>query len=249
MATRFRKLTEMEKISLGELDTYRRLITEIYPSGIVSIVSDTWNLWDVITKHLVTLKDEIRSREGKVVIRPDTGNPVLIICGDPQGKTEAERKGVVELLWDIFGGTYTSTGYKMLDSHIGTIYGDSITLTRADEICERLMKKGFASQVVFGVGSYTYQYNTRDTFGTAIKATHVVINGEGKEIFKNPVTGDGVKKSARGLLRVDLEEGTFVLRERVTPEEEQGGELQTVFLNGELQNETSLSEIRNRLWS
>jgi nicotinamide phosphoribosyltransferase len=234
----------------GELETYRRLITEIYPSGIVSIVSDTWNLWDVITQHLVTLKDEIMARDGKIVIRPDSGDPVDILCGDPNGDTEEERKGAIELLWDIFGGTYTETGYKMLDSHVGTIYGDSITLARADEIGRRLAAKGFANQSVLGIGSFTYQYNTRDTFGTAIKATYVVIDGEGRPIFKKPVTDDGVKNSAMGLLKVYRDEsGEFALEQNVSWEEEDTGELQTVFMNGEMENETSLAEIRERLWS
>jgi nicotinamide phosphoribosyltransferase len=101
----------------------------------------------------------------------------LIICGNPDGKSEAERKGVVECLWDIFGGTTTAKGYKLLDSHIGVIYGDSITLGRARAICEGLKAKGFASQVVFGIGSYTYQMNSRDTFGLAMKATYVEIKG------------------------------------------------------------------------
>ena len=86
-------------------------------------------------------------------------------------------------------------GYKLLDSHIGLIYGDAITLRRAEEICERLAAKGFASiNVVFGIGSYTYQYNTRDTFGFAIKSTACVINGKEKQIFKDPKTDDGIKK-------------------------------------------------------
>lgn len=232
----------------GELETYRRLLTEIYPSGIVSIVSDTWNLWDVITKHLVTLKDVILSREGKLVVRPDSGNPVHILCGNPAGQTEEERKGVIELLWDIFGGTLTSTGHKLLDSHIGAIYGDSITLARAEEICHRLMMKGFASQCVYGIGSYTYQFNTRDTFGTAIKATYVVIDGEGRPIYKKPVTDDGIKNSAKGLLMVTKDDaGEFVLLEDVSVLDEMEGELQIVFVDGTLVNETSLSEIRARL--
>ena len=77
-----------------------------------------------------------------------------------------ENKGVIELLWDVFGGTVNEQGFKVLDPHIGAIYGDSITLDRCEEICARLAAKGFAStNVVFGIGSYTYQFNTRDTFG------------------------------------------------------------------------------------
>ncbi|MGN6492961.1 MAG: nicotinate phosphoribosyltransferase [Agriterribacter sp.] len=185
----------------GELETFKRLITEVYPSGIVSVVSDTWDLWKVCTTYLSELKETVLRRNGKVVIRPDSGDPVKIICGDPEGKTQEERKGVVELLWDIFGGTVTNKGYKLLDAHIGAIYGDSINLERAEAICKGLLQKGFASQVVFGVGSYTYQYNTRDTFGLAMKATYVEIAGEGRNIFKDPVTDDGTKNLLRDCYR------------------------------------------------
>jgi len=231
----------------GELETFKRLITKVYPSGIVSIVSDTWDLWKVCTEYLSALKDVVLQRDGKVVIRPDSGDPVKIICGDPNGQAINERKGVIELLWDIFGGTITNKGYKLLDPHIGAIYGDSINLERAEEICEGLKEKGFASQAVFGIGSFTYQYNTRDTFGLAMKATYVEINGEGREIFKNPVTDDGTKRSATGLLQVKMENGKFVLIDRVTWEEEKQGELKTVFKNGQLVKEFTLNEIRQRL--
>jgi nicotinamide phosphoribosyltransferase len=231
----------------GELDTFRRLIKDVYPSGIVSIVSDTWDLWKVCTSFLPTLKQEILSRPGKVVIRPDSGDPVKIICGDPNGATEAERKGVVELLWDCFGGTVTSKGYKLLDEHIGAIYGDSITLERAKNICEGLMQKGFASQTVFGIGSYTYQYNTRDTFGTAMKATYIEIDGMGREIFKSPVTDDGTKKSATGLLKVTQSESGLVLKDRVSWKEEEESLLKPVFCDGKLIKEWSLSEIKATL--
>lgn len=231
----------------GELDTFQRLITEVYPSGIVSIVSDTWDLWKVCTDYVSALKEVIIKRDGKVVIRPDSGDPVKIICGDVDGKTEAERKGVVELLWDVFGGTVTDKGYKLLDSHIGTIYGDSINLQRAEAICEGLKQKGFASQAVFGIGSFTYQYNTRDTFGMAMKATYVEVAGEGREIFKNPVTDDGMKRSATGLLQVKKENNTYVLYDKVSWKEEKDSELKTVFKDGKLIKEFSLAEIRERL--
>lgn len=232
----------------GELATFDRLISEIYPSGIVSIVSDTWDLWKVCTEYLPALKEKIMARNGKVVIRPDSGDPVKIICGDPDGATVEEKKGVVELLWDVFGGTKTATGHRLLDRHIGAIYGDSINLERADRICTQLADKGFASQVVFGIGSYTYQYNTRDTFGTAMKATYVQINGEGVEIFKSPVTDDGTKVSAKGLLCVERGPNGLVLRDQVDWETEATGELQTVFRDGKIVREQSLAEIRETLF-
>lgn len=232
----------------GEYDTFKRLICEVYPKGIVSIVADTWDLWKVLTDYLPRLKEEIISREGKVVIRPDSGDPVDIICGNPNGKTEEEKKGVIELIWDVFGGTTNSKGYKELVPQIGAIYGDSITVARATQICERLKSKGFAStNVVLGIGSFTYQYNTRDTFGFAMKATYGEVNGEGRAIFKDPITDDGTKKSAKGLMKIDLVDGVYQLTDNVSWEEERKGELKEVFRDGKLLIDHSLTEIRNNV--
>jgi nicotinamide phosphoribosyltransferase len=244
-----------------EIDTFRRLL-ETYPKGILSVVSDTWDLWKVCTEHLVTLKDEILARDGKLVVRPDSGNPVDILCGEQVisrdyrdtvenadlDLTHPKYKGVIELLWDVFGGTVNEQGYKVLDPHIGAIYGDSITIDRADEICERLEAKGFAStNVVLGIGSFTYQYNTRDTFGFAMKATYVEVNGEGREIFKDPITDDGTKKSATGLLCVTDAFGEYQLTDKVDWDTEKRGELKTIYKDGEFYNETTLTDIRERL--
>lgn len=217
-----------------ELELFRHLIEDVYPTGFFSVVSDTWDLWKVCSEYLPQLKNKILTREGRVVIRPDSGNPVDILCGDIEEfvLTEEERenihdledlkyyfreiaweylsdsetdsveyyveyagknykityiaewiiergaysdskyyvldnvkgkieeweltpanKGVIQLLWETFGGEVNELGYKELNSHIGAIYGDSITLQRCDEICRRLKEKGFASSnIVFGVG-------------------------------------------------------------------------------------------------
>ncbi len=242
---------------VDEYKTFKRLVTDVYPTGIVSIVSDTWDLWRVCAEYLPSLKETILARDGKVVIRPDSGDPVDIICGLSReyGKGQThEEKGVIELLWDTFGGTTNDKGYKVLDPHIGAIYGDSITIERANAICERLAAKGFAStNVVFGIGSYTYQYNTRDTFGFAMKATYgeVEENGNvvGREIYKDPVTDDGTKKSAKGLLKVQRNQydEQLELVDCVDWERESEGELQTVFKDGKLIVDQTLSEIRERV--
>jgi nicotinamide phosphoribosyltransferase len=232
----------------GEFDTFKRLICDLYPKGIVSIVSDTWDLWKVLTDYLPRLKNEISSREGRVVIRPDSGDPVDIICGNANGKTEVERKGVIELLWDVFGGSVNVKGYKELIPQIAAIYGDSITLQRAEEICSRLKLKGFAStNVILGIGSYTYQYNTRDTFGFAMKATYGEVNGEGRAIFKDPITDDGTKKSAKGLMKITLENGAYKLTDNVAWEDEKQGELVEIFQDGKLLVDWNLADIRNRM--
>jgi nicotinamide phosphoribosyltransferase len=250
-----------------EIETFRRLL-QTYPTGILSVVSDTWDLWKVCTEHIVTLKEEILARDGKLVIRPDSGDPVDILCGrefraemlKADWMPKPEDKGVIELLWDVFGGTINDQGYKVLDPHIGAIYGDSITIDRANEICARLEAKGFAStNVVLGIGSFTYQYNTRDTFGFAMKATYVEankpkfdgdFNPEGREIFKDPITDDGTKKSATGLLCVkkDLDDNYYLI-DKVTWEGEDTGCLQTIYIDGEFSVFTTLTEIKNRLKS
>jgi nicotinamide phosphoribosyltransferase len=128
------------------------------------------------------------------------------------------------------------------------IYGDSITLERQKQILGKLEAKGFsASNLVFGIGSYTYEYVTRDTFGFAMKATWGCVNGQVKDIFKNPKTDSGFKKSAKGLLKVYSENGVLKLKDQCTEIEENQGLLETVFCDGKIVKEISLSEIRNRI--
>ena len=251
---------DWEHYGEAEFSVFKRLITELYPTGIVSIVSDTWNLWKVLSEYLPALKNEIMARDGKVVIRPDSGDPTDIICGrkwDDIQNSHSEyyqytEKGVIECLWDIFGGTINSKGYKELDSHIGAIYGDSINLQRTEDICQRLADKKFAStNWVAGIGSYTYQYVTRDTFGFAMKATYAEVNlngiRTGIDIFKDPITDDGTKKSAKGLIMVEEDGDTFKMTDQVTWEQYNSGALKTIFLNGKMVNVTTLKEIRDRL--
>lgn len=234
-----------------ELGTFERLITTVYPSGIVSIVSDTWDFWKVITVFLPQLKDKILARDGKVVIRPDSGDPVKIIIGDEDAVPGSpEYKGAITCMWETFGGSITDKGYKLLDGHIGLIYGDSITTDRQTAILEGLKRKGFASyNVVLGIGSFTYEYVTRDTFGFAMKATYGEVNGIGRDIFKDPKTDDGTKKSAKGLMQVYRDEttGKLQLKDQCTWAEEAQGELQTVFKDGRLTVDWKLSEIREQV--
>jgi nicotinamide phosphoribosyltransferase len=314
---------------LDEFSTYKRLINEVYPTGILSIVSDTWDLWKCLSDIIAPLKDDIMKRDGKVVIRPDSGDPADILCGrndrieipddvegevfnawiwdvlrenvqddTPHGEMGPDEwtekfvhkgksftatvdnlewnrydkqyyfldmygdpnieitwqeedpadKGVVELLWDIFGGTISDKGFKVLDSHIGAIYGDSITPEIAEDICKRLAEKGFASiNVVFGIGSYTYQYNTRDTFGWAMKSTAVVIDGVEKPIFKDPVTDDGTKKSNTGAVAVQKTPGGLIAVDGLSINHVENDLMELVFRNGELLKFTTLAEIRERL--
>lgn len=240
----------------AELDTYRYILSK-YPSGVVSLVSDTYDFFQVITTYATILKDDILNRTpdslglAKVVFRPDSGDPVKIIAGDPDApEGSPEHKGAVECLWEIFGGTVNDKGFRTLNQRVGLIYGDSITIERCEEILHQLAGQGFASDnIVFGIGSYTYQHVTRDTLGFAMKATHRVTNGEGVAIFKDPKTDGGTKRSARGLLSVDRGSvsGDYVLRADVSPEVEKGGELRTVFLDGMLVNPVTIEDVRLKL--
>lgn len=320
----------------AEMQVFKELITETYPDGIVSIVSDTFDFWNVVTEILPKLHKEIISRNGKLILRPDSGSPIKILCGDleftdydstdynlPKFKSlkqieeylveeefsvedgyrsnsddpfvtktdihyfrfkdiyykfeqvsnyscnydpyvggfcylkntshtlevynrTSQEKGLVECLWEIFGGTYNSKHYKVLNEKIGAIYGDSITLSIQKKILEKLKSKGFASSnVVLGVGSFSLTYVTRDSHGFAMKATSATINGNQIDIYKDPKTDDGTKKSAKGLLMVTNINGSFELMDQVTPKEEARGCLEKVFENGKLLKKYSLMEVRN----
>lgn len=248
----------------GEREYFETLIDN-NPDGFLSVVSDSYDFWYTVTKTVPSLKDKIMARNGRLVIRPDSGDPVDIITGTvnfvPRGdykeftwpkNAEPEQKGVFEILWETFGGTINEQGYKVLDPHVGVIYGDSITYERAEEILTRLEAKGFAfSNLVLGVGSYTYQYVTRDTFGSAMKATWVQIDGKGKDIFKDPKTDNGLKKSARGRVAVVRDQdGEYVLLDGADGarfEDTVANKLETVWENGKLLKEYSFAEVRANL--
>lgn len=236
----------------GEKDTYERLMN-VFPTGILSVVSDTWSLWNVLENILPKLKDQIMSRDGKLVIRPDSGDPVDILTGDAQGGSEAERKGVVELLWEGFGGSVNDQGYKVLDPHVGVIYGDGMSFERVEQILDRLEAKGFAStNVVFGMGAWFMSGQvTRDTYEFGYKITWAQINGEGVDLFKDPITDTGMKKSARGRLAVvtdpdgdyKLLDGEDGARFEGTPADQ----LEVVWEDGNLVKEHSFAVVRKNL--
>lgn len=232
---------------------YTRMLTEVAQEGIISIVSDGYDYWNVIGNIIPRLKPIITSRNGKLVVRPDSGDPVKIICGDSDATNILIKKGSIESLWDIFGGTINSKGYKVLDPHIGLIYGDAITLERAEEIFRQLEIKGFSSEnIVFGVGSYSLGYHTRDTFSFALKATYTIIDGKEVNIFKDPVTDlDKIKKSQTGLVVVLQSDNSLILIDSLN---EVGRDnykdtdlLEDVFVDGELLRDEKFVDIRNRL--
>ncbi len=256
----------------SERETFRRLIEDVYPNGIVSIVSDTWDLWKVLTEIIPSLKDSILARDGKVVIRPDSGDPVKILTGDDSATYNSPQYiGALGLLAFALG-TISLPGKKLTINKGGLIYGDSITVERADQILDRARLQGFSPyNFVFGIGSYTYQYVTRDTYNFAFKATAIerwvdrIItdeNGTGYEyvprveaIFKDPVTDNAHKKSHRGIpvavFNPECDDAIYCI-ETLDPRQLDGFECDTVFkkvFDGELLVDQSFDDIRKRVRS
>jgi nicotinamide phosphoribosyltransferase len=324
---------------MARADEDVRLIAEVmfmyelmlkFPVGILSYVADSFDFYGLITRGLPYLKEVIMRRQsngvtpGRLVIRPDSGDPLTVLCGikihdvphstvsilenedraddsindigygvvDGQdggsefeyfvrstdgdilrisGETcgsrgyggvyvdgfssevvelNAEQRGAIAVLMDIFGHTVTDKGFKLLDDHIGLIYGDSITTNRCLSILERMESMDYASgNAMFGVGSFTYQCVTRDTFGFAVKATYTRVNGKDIAIFKDPKT-DSSKKSAKGLLFVHGGlAGIPELLDNVTMEMHTSEEnlLKVRFLDGQFYNMPTLDGIRAKL--
>jgi nicotinamide phosphoribosyltransferase len=234
----------------GELETFRHLIEDVYPNGIVSIVSDTWDLWKVLTEYIPALKDKILARDGKVVIRPDSGDPVNIICGDirPENREHSSYNGTLKLLAKAMGVDGNRPGLPLINK-MGAIYGDSITLDRADEILKRVVRELELSpyNMVFGIGSFTYEYVTRDTFGFAMKATAVRRGEVITDIFKKPVTDNGEKNSLKGIPAVYKSADGYFARDGQPPEALDNCGFRKVYSNGELLIDDDFETIRKRI--
>lgn len=230
-----------------EITLLRRLLTEIYPNTSFSAVLDSYDYWNVIDNILPQLKPEILAHNGCMLMRGDSGDCIEVVT-----KT-------VFKLWDIFGGTVNSKGYKVIDPHVKAIYGDSITVQRCEKIYEILKENGFAcSNVALGVGSFSFQCIeedgilkpfTRDTFSSCIKATYCEIDGKPVPIFKNPKDG-GFKKSQKGCCVVYKFMDNIVYKDEYTWKE--ANELpyqllETVFKDGKIVKEQTLSEVRSVL--
>lgn len=230
-----------------EITFLRRVLTKIYPNTSFSAVLDSYDYWNVIDNILPQIHDEIMAHNGCMLMRGDSGDCVEVVT-----KT-------VFKLWEQFGGSVNSKGYKVLDPHVKAIYGDSITVQRCEQIYEILKNAGFAcSNVVLGVGSFSFQCIeeegvlkpfTRDTFSSCIKATYCEIDGEPFPIFKNPKDG-GFKKSQKGCCIVYDGIGGITYEDGCTWEEATNNEhqlLEAVFEDGEMIKEYSLAEVRDNL--
>jgi nicotinamide phosphoribosyltransferase len=229
-----------------EIGAFKHML-ELYPTGIVSIVSDTFDVYQVLTDFAEILKETILKRDGKVVFRPDSGNPEYIICGNPDAEPGSnEWKGAIRLLDEKFGSSVNSKGYKVLNPKVGLIYGDGMYMERYVRTLERLKEMGYAaSNLVIGVGGIL-RHHSRDTLGFAIKATYVEVNSEPREIEKDPIT-DHKKKSHKGLLALIKDDNGYSTLDQRSVEQEAGSLLQTVYRDGKLLKETSLADIRKLL--
>lgn len=229
----------------GELDAYKHML-RLYPKGIVSIVSDTYDIYNVLTNFAEILKDDILNREGTVVFRPDSGDPYLVLCGDPSSNDPNVKKGCVRLLDEMFGHTVNQKGYKVLNSKVSLIYGDGMYLERYKKILNELENMGYAANnLCIGIGGLL-RYHSRDTMGFAIKATKVRIGDQELSIQKDPITDKG-KKSHKGYLKLVKSNisSNYVTIDDVA--EDAPSLLETVFENGEILRYTNLDEIRERI--
>lgn len=236
-----------------EVTHLRRLLTEIYPDQNFSMVSDSYDYWNLVDNILPEVKDEVLKHNGVLSIRGDSGDPVDVVTQ------------TVFHLWDIFGGHVNEKGFRVLDPHIKALYGDSITPQRCEQIYQILFENGFAiNNVSLGVGSFSmqcletlddgqkaYSPYTRDTFGIAVKATYAEDkDGNPIMIFKNPKTDTGhFKKSQRGCCRVYSDNGKYTYEDGLTWEQAQKfNEMETVFKNGALSKVYTLDEVRANLY-
>ena len=185
---------------------------------------------DTLTKSHVELIEFVRERHSKVVCRPDSGDPA---------KMSVE---VMQMLWTRFGGTTNEQGFKVLDPHIGVIYGDGINISTIDQILMAVVSAGFCvSNIVFGMGGALLQQVNRDTQKFAFKCSWAQVNGVGRDVFKQPKTDAG-KNSKKGQLKlVQSNFGQLVTVPVTAPGQDL---LVPVFENGELLRSYTLDEVR-----
>lgn len=249
----------------------KEFITEVYPDGIISYVADADKYWNVVTVIVPALKDVILARKPRadgqpavLTLRPDSSpkTPYEIIMGDREGLDPSvhvydmtpQQKGTLQCLWETFGGELVtgSNGkqYKLLDSHVRVIYGEAIPLEMAEKIYSAMEEQGWCvGNLFFGIGSWAFlKDSSRDSYGCATKATNSEVKG--KEVpMQKTVDTSSYKQSARGRLRVEFngEKQLFELFQNQTPEQEEQGQLQDVFLNSQMLIKPTAGEIRDRL--
>jgi nicotinamide phosphoribosyltransferase len=216
----------------NELLAYRSVLSRAPDKAIVSIVIDSYDAIRAVDQYFgKDLKGMVLAREGKTVLRPDSGDPKWMSIQ------------VLESLWKNYGGTINDKGYRVLDPHVGVIYGDYISLDMIKEIMYEVVgKHRFApSNIVFGMGGALLQKVNRDTQSFAFKCSAIDIDGVWYDVYKRPVS-DARKASKRGRLALTCEDGTYTtVREQCVPGY---NVLQTVFHNGHIIRDWTFDQVR-----
>lgn len=217
----------------AEVAAYRNMLKQFAkPGSLVAVVSDSYNIFNAASKIWgEILIDEVRGSGATIVVRPDSGNPTIVPIQ------------VIELLMEKYGFSMNEKGYRTLPNCIRVIQGDGINRKSIQKILENLDKaKLTLDNIAFGMGGALLQHVSRDDLKFAMKASYAVIDSKGRNVFKKPI-GDTVKSSKSGILALDKMNHRFVTRpkEKVTD-----NCLRTVFKNGQLLIDETLSEIRQR---
>lgn len=226
----------------------KKMLVELYPNTSFSFLGDTYDYWNFVNNVVPSCKDEILRHNGKMLIRPDSGDQFECVT-----KT-------LEILWDEFDGSVNAKGYRMLNPHIGIILGDGCTLFTVERIFKWMKDNKFAANnVVFGVGAFPMScffdnekmiVNTRDCFGVAMKSTAGVFGDEFRFIFKDPKTDTSkLKKSHKGIVWVkrDSDGNLYETDEHTEMLNESASELKTVFKDGVMLNKQTFAQIRARV--
>jgi len=220
----------------GEVDAMRNMLNQ-YPTGLVACVSDSYDIFRACTKYWgAELKDEVLSRDGVLVVRPDSGDPPTIVCQ------------VLRLLGDAFGYATNKKGFKILPPQIRVIQGDGIDQQMLQRILFAMEMAGWSTDnIAFGSGGGLLQKLDRDTCKFAFKCSSITVDGEEVDVWKDPVTDKG-KASKRGRLKLVRAEGAHgkAWATANMPDHSLVDELQTVFLNGTVTQRESMEDIRTR---
>lgn len=219
----------------SESEAYENML-EQFPTGLVAVVSDSYDLFSAIDNIWgETLKDKIIEREGTLVIRPDSGDPKTIVME------------TFKHLFERFGYTINTKGYKILPHYIRVIQGDGVNIQAIEDILEAMAIEGIsADNIAFGMGGELLQKLNRDDQRFAMKASHIIVNGLGRDVFKDPITDRG-KTSKKGILDLVREDGEY--KTLGLEDSWDGGyasELLTYYYNGTVITDQTLAEIRQR---
>lgn len=214
----------------GEIDAYRNMLRQ-YPEGLVAVVSDSYDVYNACEKIWgEALKEEVLQRNGTLVVRPDSGVPKDVVLK------------VTEILGEKLGFSINEKGYKVLNPKVRVIQGDGVNYESIGEILENLKQNGWsADNITFGMGGALLQKVHRDTQKFAFKCSCAIVNGEEREVFKDPVTDHG-KASKRGRLKLVRENGQYLTRNQ---DDEGKDILETVFENGIILKELTFSEVKS----